>query len=276
MPLILICGYPSSGKSTIANKLKNYFENEKQKKVKIASENDIVGTLKNEIFEDSKKEKPVRSALRADVDRFISRENVVILDALNYIKSFRYELHCVVKSEKTLHCIVHCGIPKETCWEWNLNRPEEERYSETIFNHLVMRFECPDGRNRWDSPLFTKLQDIELNFEDIHNALYNRQAPPPNQSTLPTPISSGNFMRDLDQATQNVITEVLDMQKTAMIGDSIKISGSTERLKLIKTLNMAELRRVKRQFITYAKMHPVEDITKLKNMFVQFLNNSIH
>jgi len=61
-----------------------------------------------------------------------------------------------------------------------------------------------------------------------------------------------------------------------MIGDSIKISGSTERLKLIKTLNMAELRRVKRQFITYAKMHPVEDITKLKNMFVQFLNNSIH
>ena len=38
---------------------------------------------------------------------------------------------------------------------------------------------------------------------------------------------------------------------------------------------MSELRRIRRQFITYTKMHPVEDTKKIANMFVQYLNSSI-
>lgn len=51
------------------------------------------------------------------------------------------------------------------------------------FDALVLRFEAPDSRNRWDSPLFTILQDDSLPFEDISDAVFKRQAPPPNQST---------------------------------------------------------------------------------------------
>ena len=43
---------------------------------------------------------------------------------------------------------------------------------------------------------------------------------------------------------------------------------------LFRQVNMAELRRIRRQFITYAKSHPVEDTGKISNMFVQYLNNS--
>ena len=50
-----------------------------------------------------------------------------------------------------------------------------------------------------------------------------------------------------------------------------KLSDATERMQVTKTYNMAELRRMKRQFITYSKMHPVEDGTKIGNMFVQFI-----
>ena len=46
-----------------------------------------------------------------------------------------------------------------------------------------MRFEAPDGRNRWDSPLFTIQPDDELPCEHISAALLERKAPPPNQST---------------------------------------------------------------------------------------------
>lgn len=214
--------------------------------------------------------------MRGDVERYISRDSVVILDGLNYIKSFRYELHCVVKAEKTLHCVVYCGIPKETCFKWNELRPENEKYTQEIFDALVMRFEEPDSQRRWDSPLFTKSLETDVDFEALYDSLYKRTAPPPNQSTIATPVSKGNFMHDLDRETQSIIMEVLELQKTAFVGDSITISNATEKLTLLKTYNMAELRRVKRQFITYAKMHPVEDITKLKNMFVQFLNNSVH
>lgn len=44
---------------------------------------------------------------------------------------------------------------------------------------------------------------------------------------------------------------------------------------LIRTANMSELRRLRRQFITYTKMHPVEDTKKIANMFVQYLNSSL-
>lgn len=51
------------------------------------------------------------------------------------------------------------------------------------FDALVQRFEAPDSRNRWDSPLFTILKDDTLPVEAISDALFKRKAPPPNQST---------------------------------------------------------------------------------------------
>jgi len=250
-------------------------EEEMKKNVVIVNENHITDEKKNEIYADSTKEKPVRSALRGDVERHLSRDNIVILDGLNYIKSFRYELFCLTKAEKTLHCIVQCGFPTEMCFKWNEDRLDNEKYTKEIFDGLIMRFEEPDSRNRWDSPLFTVTMETELDLVGIYNSLYKRSAKPPNQSTLPTPLNSVNFMHDLDKITQGVITEVLELQNMAVIGDSITISGTEEKLVLLKTLTMAELRRMKRQFINYSKMHPVEDIAKLKSMFVQFLNNSI-
>lgn len=51
------------------------------------------------------------------------------------------------------------------------------------FDALVLRFEAPDSRNRWDSPLFTILKDDSLPHEAVSDALFKRKAPPPNQST---------------------------------------------------------------------------------------------
>lgn len=275
MPLIVICGHPSSGKTTLCNQLKEFIE-KKEKRVTVVSENALVDEKKNEVYSDSNEEKSIRSALRAGVERHISRDTVTILDGLNYLKSIRYELHCVVKAEKTLHCVIYCGIPKEACLEWNKNRSSELQYTQEVLDALWMRFEPPDNNKRWDSPLFTVTEGSTLNFDEVYDSLYKRTVPPPNQSTIPTPLSSGNFMHDLDQVTQTIIKEILEIQKTAMVGDCIQISNASEKMKLLKQLTMPELRRVKRQFITYAKMHPVEDQTKLRNMFIQFINNSIH
>lgn len=51
------------------------------------------------------------------------------------------------------------------------------------FDALVLRFEAPDSRNRWDCPLFTILKDDVLPFQAICDALFNRKAPAANQST---------------------------------------------------------------------------------------------
>lgn len=56
-------------------------------------------------------------------------------------------------------------------------------FSNNSLDALILRFEAPDSRNRWDSPLFTIQQEDLLPFEAICDALFKRKAPPPNQST---------------------------------------------------------------------------------------------
>eukprot|EP00118_Oscarella_pearsei_P013463 m.107654 g.107654 ORF g.107654 m.107654 type:complete len:59 (+) comp37305_c0_seq6:543-719(+) len=55
-----------------------------------------------------------------------------------------------------------------------------------------MRFEEPNALNRWDSPLFTVNVDDSLPCELIYKAIFERKAPPPNQSTQ-TVITANNL-----------------------------------------------------------------------------------
>ena len=49
---------------------------------------------------------------------------------------------------------------------------------------LAMRFEAPETKNRWDSPLYQLKPEDKIPFEEIENSLFNKRAPPPNKSTL--------------------------------------------------------------------------------------------
>lgn len=206
--------------------------------------------------------------------RKISKDEFVILDSLNYIKGFRYELFCVTKSAQTPHCVIYCAINKDKAKEWNACRVGP-KYTDEVIDQLIMRFEEPDSRNRWDSPLFTVQVDDKLPSQEIYEVLINKKPPPPNQSTMSQPLSSTNFLYELDRISKEIVSAVLDSQKTAVPGESIKILNATEKVSLSKHLTMAELQRIRRQFLTYMKMHPC-DINNISNVFVQYLNNSIH
>ncbi|XP_049430210.1 protein KTI12 homolog isoform X2 [Epinephelus fuscoguttatus] len=225
---------------------------------------------------DSQKEKNIRASLKAEVERKVNREDIVILDSLNYIKGYRYELFCLIKHSQTPHCLVYCLTSDEVSSTWNTNRDAAEQYTQDIFDALVLRFEAPDSRNRWDSPLFTILKDDTLPYDAISDALFKRKAPPPNQSTQSQPLSSANFLYELDKITQDVLMAIFNAQKTSVPGDLIPVPGATEKIELTRSINMAELRKLRRQFISYAKMHPTENTGQISNMFVQYLNKSLH
>ena len=73
-------------------------------------------------------------------------------------------------------------IEKSKClYEPILNRCD---FYHCSLNGLIMRFEPPDLRNRWDAPLFVVHPQDELPCEQIYDALYHKKAPPPNHSTL--------------------------------------------------------------------------------------------
>ncbi|KAF7660975.1 hypothetical protein LDENG_00270800 [Lucifuga dentata] len=237
MPLIVMCGYPCSGKTRRTEQLKVYFEKNTERKVHVVGD-EAMGVEKNSVYADSQKEKNVRASLKAEVERKVSKDDIVIVDSLNYIKGYRYELYCLIKHAQTPHCLVYCLTSDAVSSAWNSSRDPTEQYTQDIFDALVLRFEAPDSRNRWDSPLFTILKDDTLPFEAISDAIFKRKAPPPNQSTQSQPLSSANFLYELDKITQDVLMAIFNAQKTSVPGDLISVPGTTEKISFLHNENV--------------------------------------
>ncbi|KAJ8248780.1 hypothetical protein GJAV_G00227650 [Gymnothorax javanicus] len=233
MPLIIMCGLPCSGKSRRAEELKEYLLKSTERQVFVVGE-ETMCIDKNSVYADSQKEKNLRGSLRSEVERKVNKDDIVILDSLNYIKGYRYELFCLIKHAQTPHCLVYCVTSAEVSSSWNASREADKQYTQEIFDALVMRFEAPDSRNRWDSPLFAVQKEDEPPFEAIADAIFHRKAPPPNQSTQSQPLSSTNFLYELDKVTQDVLTAILSSQKTSVPGDRILVPGATEKISSLK------------------------------------------
>lgn len=97
MVVIIICGYPCSGKSTVAKKFLQHYE--KTKKIIIISENDIDD--KNLVYNDRQRELKLRSVIKSKLHNAISLYDMIIIDAMNHIKSLRYEIYCICKEQST-------------------------------------------------------------------------------------------------------------------------------------------------------------------------------
>ncbi|KAJ4439852.1 hypothetical protein ANN_07980 [Periplaneta americana] len=176
------------------------------------------------------------------------------------------------KASKTTQCTVHCEVSPETAWQWNQLR--QDPYTRETFDALTMRFESPDSRNRWDAPLFTVLAGDKIPLEEMHRALYERKAPPPNQSTQCAPLSSTNFLYEMDRITQDIMTAILSAQQLGLEGE-VKIPGHGTCVLGAHT-TAAQLSRLRRQFLAYTKLHPTSDTSRIGPLFLQFLNTSLH
>lgn len=86
---------------------------------------------RNFIYLDAREEKKARGALLSAVERSLSKDDIVIADALNYIKGFRYQLYCIARAIGTPHCVVQTGVPVDIAKEWNKSRGSAG-YDETV------------------------------------------------------------------------------------------------------------------------------------------------
>ena len=88
---------------------------------------------------------------------------------------------------------VHVGTPIEKCREINArllaDKENNGGYVEEDFENLIFRYEEPNGMSRWDSPLFTVLDEDEIPpFEKIWEAIVGSDGKAkvvrPNQATV--------------------------------------------------------------------------------------------
>lgn len=201
MPLIIVTGLPSSGKTTLSKHLFDYFKDRLKKEghanqVKLVSDQDNLDwDGRDNIYMSIPKEKELRAWLRSEAQRYVSLNQIVILDAATYIKGYRYELFCMSKEAKTQYCIVEKSLEPDICWKWNEQRLKAHQdsndedtpklgYSRETFDALVMRYEKCNETNRWDSPLFCLTSaEEELNFDRVYQSIVEGEPLRPNKCT---------------------------------------------------------------------------------------------
>lgn len=120
MPLIVVTGRPCTGKTTFATEMALYLSN-KGCKVEVINE-ERLNISKSEGYKSSAKEKDVRGSLKSAVDHVLNVDTYVIVDSLNYIKGYRYELYCMSRTARTPHCVVWIACSEQSSRNVNTSR----------------------------------------------------------------------------------------------------------------------------------------------------------
>ncbi|RYO87823.1 hypothetical protein DL762_004009 [Monosporascus cannonballus] len=299
MPLIIITGFPTSGKTTRAKQLHTYIT----ERIKQASSSATNPKYRLHLISDqtlsisrsaydlsvlpahtrsaNASEKDARASIYGAVKRVLSDRDIVILDGLNYIKGWRYQLFCEAKAVRTPSCVLQVGCSKEKSREVNeerlARRPEKEEGSATAddntdeegayapenWENLVFRYEEPNAMTRWDSPLFTLIwEDGEEQTKRVFDSLWEaiageaRKQVKPNQATVQrSRDAGGDYLYNLDRETQDIVKQILDQQSDEG-GDEITVSkgnGTGEDLVLElpagKKIGLPQLQRLRRAFM---------------------------
>ncbi|PLN85825.1 chromatin associated protein KTI12 [Aspergillus taichungensis] len=277
MPLIILTGYPCSGLTYRAHQLSAALQEAQQTlfdtgvlpPTKTPYKIHVVSTHNNSdhprtVYDNARSEKQTRGVAYTRARRLLGRDSIVILDGMNYIKGYRYQLWCEAKALGTSCCVVHVGTPIDQCIannEARLQRKEqqsksdgekesarqtetahgsnddtqkqedqanqdEDPYPAALLNNLIFRYEEPSTHSRWDKPLFTvPWSDPEPPSADIWTALSGIPHP---SHTPADPDTTTTTISPLAAALSN--THLTDTASIAPSTTTTRAGGPTNRL----------------------------------------------
>lgn len=191
----------------------------------------------------------------------LSPRDIVVLDGLNYIKGWRYQLYCEAKNARTPSCVLQVGCTVDRARRVNERRlarqqqqngehndasqntgerkEDEEQepidpsepYSPTNFDNLIFRYEEPNPMTRWDSPLYTLVWDDDTaqahsTFSHIWDTIAGEAKKPirPNQSTVQRDKDpGGEYLYVLERETQDIVKKILERQQGEEGGGEVRI-----------------------------------------------------
>lgn len=289
--LILISGYPSSGKTHRSKQLEEFFNSKiaaaqtstdpkdaRIKKLKTIHISDDTLSLSRSVYDAaSRAEKDARATFSSAIKRDLTKDTLIIADGMNYIKGFRYQLYCEAKAVQTPSCVVHVGTPAEKCREFN---EQTKAYPPEVFENLVFRYEEPNGMTRWDSPLFTiPIEDAEPPCEAIWEAMVGSDGKAkvvrPNAATVLKPAAEQDYLYELDRTTSDIISRITAWQQdhAGEGGGEIAVPEAEQSILLpVSPPSLPQLQRLRRQFIGLNRQHPLSK-SRIRDLFIDYLND---
>lgn len=158
--LIILTGLPKSNKSLVAKDILRRLLAAGEECVLV--DEPSLSLKRNRAYKDARMEKITRQTLQSTVERYLRPNGPhVILDSMNLVKGFRYQLWCIAR-ENACRCVtVFCADSREVVTSRNqsaalkVDNASVEAYDAPIFEDLCNRYEVPDTRDRWHKPMFT-------------------------------------------------------------------------------------------------------------------------
>lgn len=279
----MISGFPKSGKTHRSQQLISDFERRiaasedpRIQRLKIHHINDDNLGLDRNVYATARAEKDARATLSSAIKRVLTRDNIVIADAMNYIKGFRYQLYCEAKAVQTPSCVVHVGTQAEQCRKFN-NEAGEGAYESEVFDNLVFRYEEPNGMARWDAPLFSiPFEDETPPCDLIWEAITNpTKTVKPNAATVLKPAAQQDYLYELDKTTSEVISAITawTADHAGEGGGSVNVGAENEIELPMTAPSVAQLQRLRRQFIQLNRQHELKK-ERVRVLFVDHLNDA--
>ncbi|KAM5540260.1 hypothetical protein V8D89_006079 [Ganoderma adspersum] len=265
MAFITISGFPCSGKSGRVEQLRARLEARfkdplyEGPQLKVVVVGDDTLNISRNVYNDGRAEKPARGSLFTAVQRQMGQDTILIVDSMNYIKGFRYQMYCAAREHKLRVCTVFVVATQDQCKEWNAGRDDECAYAPETLENLLMRYEEPSSMVRWDSPLFTvPWTDDDVPIDDIWKAITEGNVKPPNAGTQAVPKAPTDALRTLEHVSTTMVAAIMSEQAAAGgFGGLVTLPLSATLKPKVnlpsRNITLSELQRLKRQFVTVHK-----------------------
>ncbi|KIJ49474.1 hypothetical protein M422DRAFT_59230 [Sphaerobolus stellatus SS14] len=296
MALVTFTGYPASGKTRRAQELKSYLESRfkspeysgKPNKVVYISDDTL--SLQRTVYNDSRSEKPARAALFTAARRNMNASTVVILDSLNYIKGFRYQLYCAAKEAGVRICTVFVAATPAQCAKWNTTRDPDKAYADGTLDNLIMRYEEPSSMVRWDSPLFTMASDdAKIPEEELWQAVTKGDIKPANAGTRAVARAPTDALQAVENTTALIVSLIMSEQAASGgFGGLVNLTLPSVKVEIelpSRNVTLSELQRHKRAFVATHKRAITQGATEkgavdfteesLGKKFVEYLEQNL-
>nr|DAD35026.1 TPA_asm: hypothetical protein HUJ06_005666 [Nelumbo nucifera] len=201
--------------------------------------------------------------------------------------------HCLAGSLNALESKPTVKIIDESLFHLDRN----QCYANMTAEKNLRRFEKPERRNRWDSPLFVlwpskdRIEQSSAAVVDTVSYLTKKvdsksrdvKILQPTIATQNARLSEANTLYEMDRATQEVINAIVEAQSQALGGpiSGISLGQNLPTISIQRAVGLPELRSLRRTFIKLTGQSslsgppPPSDTDSAKRMFVDYLNREL-
>lgn len=289
--LVVLVGLPASGKTTIANLLQQYFQQQKMLQNNISIKIIDIDKIRIEnvgLKFDPLKEEAIIQKKYALIKDSIAPNTIILIDDMHYYVSMRHEIYQIAKKTHSMYFTIAVETPLENCLSWNINRGES--IPNSVITSVAGKFDPMGLKYRWDKPdstLNPTHREIKTIIGQVGQHILERWSESPsfdedltklNQNTTSDSKELNDTVQQWDQMSRKMISLLLiDPQNSPIIIDVMNLifDRTSVRKKEMMGPILADMRK---KFLHWLKEDhirgkDIENLISMLHSFHEFLKH---